>query len=192
MHEELKKAIAKILQAAKEHGKGSGIYCTSGDQAREFADQGFQMVGKDSGICPIDTDALVPGLGGCGYDRPTSISDLCSVKRKGLICSFGAEHGKGSGFGDCKDDWTVWTIASVPYRSVVLLAIGCGGRIPSLNLCMPFSFLNQSLHLFLCKPMHHFSSFGRNVRLGVRMVYALHMKLKQTPLSITVELVVGL
>ena len=44
MHDELKEAIAKILQAAKDNGKGSGIYCTSGDQARECADQGFQMV----------------------------------------------------------------------------------------------------------------------------------------------------
>ncbi len=44
MHDELKKAIAKIQRAAKENGKYTGIYATSGDQAREFADQGFNMV----------------------------------------------------------------------------------------------------------------------------------------------------
>lgn len=46
MHDELKEAIAKIQRAAKENGKSSGIYSTSGDQAREFADQGFNMVSR--------------------------------------------------------------------------------------------------------------------------------------------------
>lgn len=41
---ELKDAIATILQTAKDNGKHTGIYATSGEQAREFADQGFQMV----------------------------------------------------------------------------------------------------------------------------------------------------
>ena len=44
MHGELKQAVAKIQRAAKENEKSSGIYATSGDQAREFADQGFNMV----------------------------------------------------------------------------------------------------------------------------------------------------
>ena len=44
MHEELKEAIAKIQRVAKENQKCSGIYAISGDQAREYADQGFQMV----------------------------------------------------------------------------------------------------------------------------------------------------
>ena len=44
IHEELKNAIAKILQVAKENNKKSGIYCISGDQARQYADQGFHMV----------------------------------------------------------------------------------------------------------------------------------------------------
>lgn len=44
MHNELKEAIAKVLQTAKESGKRAGIYCTSGEQAREYADQGFHMV----------------------------------------------------------------------------------------------------------------------------------------------------
>lgn len=45
MHEDLKHAIARIHKAAVENGKRTGIYSTSGEQAREFADQGFHMVG---------------------------------------------------------------------------------------------------------------------------------------------------
>lgn len=44
MHDELKEAVAKILEVAKENKKNCGIYSTSGEQARQFADQGFQMV----------------------------------------------------------------------------------------------------------------------------------------------------
>ena len=44
MDDELKDAIAKIKQAAKDNEKSTGIYATSGDQARDFADQGFNMV----------------------------------------------------------------------------------------------------------------------------------------------------
>ncbi len=44
MHGELKNAIAMVQRAAKENEKSTGIYATSGDQAREFADQGFNMV----------------------------------------------------------------------------------------------------------------------------------------------------
>ncbi len=44
MSEELKDAIATIRMSARDNGISSGIYATSGEQAREFADQGFQMV----------------------------------------------------------------------------------------------------------------------------------------------------
>ena len=44
MHNELKEAITKIQRVAKENKKSSGIYSMSGDQARDFADQGFNMV----------------------------------------------------------------------------------------------------------------------------------------------------
>lgn len=44
MHEELKDAIVKVQEAAKQHKKQTGIYATGGDQAREFVDQGFHMV----------------------------------------------------------------------------------------------------------------------------------------------------
>lgn len=44
MHDNLRDAIAKIHKAAHDAGKKSGIYCTSGTQAREYADMGFEMV----------------------------------------------------------------------------------------------------------------------------------------------------
>lgn len=47
---ELKEAIERIRVAAKDAGKKSGIYCPSGDVARKFADQGFQMVSRTRSI----------------------------------------------------------------------------------------------------------------------------------------------
>ena len=44
MHEELRNAIETVRKAAEEAGKKSGMYCTSGEQGRTFADQGFDMV----------------------------------------------------------------------------------------------------------------------------------------------------
>ena len=44
MDKELKEAIAKIHAAAGKAGKRTGIYCTSGEQAREYADAGFHMI----------------------------------------------------------------------------------------------------------------------------------------------------
>lgn len=44
MHETLKEAIATIQGVAKENKRYSGIFAAAGDQARQFADQGFQMV----------------------------------------------------------------------------------------------------------------------------------------------------
>lgn len=41
---ELKDAISKIHEAAQAAGKYSAIYCGSGEQARSYADQGFNMV----------------------------------------------------------------------------------------------------------------------------------------------------
>ncbi|KAH7022600.1 Pyruvate/Phosphoenolpyruvate kinase-like domain-containing protein [Ilyonectria destructans] len=41
---ELKDALAKVLSASKNAGKKCGVYCTSGDQAKMFAEQGFDMM----------------------------------------------------------------------------------------------------------------------------------------------------
>lgn len=44
MDETLKEAVARIQVVAKDNNRYSGIYAMAGDQARLFADQGFQMV----------------------------------------------------------------------------------------------------------------------------------------------------
>jgi len=44
MHAELWQAIDKIQEAAKSNGKATGIYCTGGEQARQFAEKGFNMI----------------------------------------------------------------------------------------------------------------------------------------------------
>ena len=41
---ELTDALAKILSASHKAGKKCGIYATSGEQARQFAEQGYDMV----------------------------------------------------------------------------------------------------------------------------------------------------
>lgn len=44
MHQELKDAIEKIKEAAHAEGKKVGIYTNSGDQARQYAERGFDMI----------------------------------------------------------------------------------------------------------------------------------------------------
>jgi 4-hydroxy-2-oxoheptanedioate aldolase len=44
MAPELDAAIAKVLAAAKAAGKKTGIFCTSGEQSKAYADQGFDMI----------------------------------------------------------------------------------------------------------------------------------------------------
>ena len=44
MHPNLKQGVAKVLKAAIDNDKRAGFYCTSGRQAREYAEQGFHLV----------------------------------------------------------------------------------------------------------------------------------------------------
>lgn len=44
MAPELKQAIARILAACRSAGKKCGMYATSGEQAKLYADQGFDMI----------------------------------------------------------------------------------------------------------------------------------------------------
>ncbi|KAF2274531.1 Phosphoenolpyruvate/pyruvate domain-containing protein [Westerdykella ornata] len=79
MHDDLKKAITKIKEAAHAEGKKVGIYCTSGEQAREFAEAGFDMISIAADMIAIpsyfgETLAAARGAGkygvakGLGYD----------------------------------------------------------------------------------------------------------------------------
>ncbi len=44
MDPELDEAIDRILRAAVAAGKKCGIYCSSGEQAKQYADKGFHMI----------------------------------------------------------------------------------------------------------------------------------------------------
>ena len=44
MHQELKDAIEKIKEAAHAEGKKVAMYCNTGEQAKEHADRGFDMI----------------------------------------------------------------------------------------------------------------------------------------------------
>jgi 4-hydroxy-2-oxoheptanedioate aldolase len=53
MHEELKKAIDDIKEAAHAEGKKVGIYCTSGQQAKEYAEKGYDMISISADMIAI-------------------------------------------------------------------------------------------------------------------------------------------
>ncbi|KAL8781287.1 MAG: hypothetical protein Q9194_000482 [Teloschistes cf. exilis] len=66
MHDELKEAVAKIQRVAKDNKKASGIYATSGDQARQYADQGFNMVSvaTDAALLPASMESALTAARG--------------------------------------------------------------------------------------------------------------------------------
>lgn len=117
MDDELSSAIATIQRSAKEHDKRTGIYCTSGDQARHYADQGFHMVGELT--TPIELRLIpVPDLCRSGYDCSPQLSDLCPDKCERLVRSFCVEHRKGCG---SEDDWPLWPVVMgvvIEYRHI--------------------------------------------------------------------------
>ncbi|KAH6719195.1 Pyruvate/Phosphoenolpyruvate kinase-like domain-containing protein [Leptodontidium sp. MPI-SDFR-AT-0119] len=52
MHDDLHAAIKKILEASRKVGKKAGIFCTSGEQSKGYADMGFDMIS-------VATDVLI-------------------------------------------------------------------------------------------------------------------------------------
>lgn len=79
MHEELKEAIVRIRDAAHAEGKKVGIYCTGGEQARGYAEMGFDMISVAADMIAIpqffsETLKVAGGGGsegvkkGSGYD----------------------------------------------------------------------------------------------------------------------------
>lgn len=73
---ELKEAIARILKAAQAAGKKSGIYCPSGEFARRYADQGFQMISVVNDMTAIPTfmaDSLSKAKGSWGHSAAQAV-----------------------------------------------------------------------------------------------------------------------
>ncbi|KAF2085182.1 HpcH/HpaI aldolase/citrate lyase family protein [Saccharata proteae CBS 121410] len=70
VREELGDAIARIHKAAVDNGKRTGIYCTSGEQGREYADKGFHMISIAADMIAIPayfTNALSAAKGSLAH-----------------------------------------------------------------------------------------------------------------------------
>jgi len=50
VHDDLHAAIAKVLKASIDAGKKAGIFCTSGEQAKKYADDGFHMISASTDV----------------------------------------------------------------------------------------------------------------------------------------------
>jgi 4-hydroxy-2-oxoheptanedioate aldolase len=73
MDPELDEAIDRVLKAAVAAGKKCGIYCTSGEQAKEYADKGFHMISVATdyttlGAAMADTLSIALGKEAKGKD----------------------------------------------------------------------------------------------------------------------------
>ncbi|KAI9727491.1 MAG: hypothetical protein M1828_006433 [Chrysothrix sp. TS-e1954] len=55
MDEQLTQAIEKVRAAAKEKGKWSGIYASSGDEGRKWSDAGFDMISVTGDVIALQT-----------------------------------------------------------------------------------------------------------------------------------------
>lgn len=55
MHEELHAAIEQIFKASIAAGKKTGIFCTSGEQAKKYADMGFHMISVIADMAALPT-----------------------------------------------------------------------------------------------------------------------------------------
>jgi 4-hydroxy-2-oxoheptanedioate aldolase len=76
MHQELKDAIEKIKEAAHAEGKKVGIYTNSGEQAKEYADRGFDMISiltDQMGITAAFTQSLAVASGKAGGSGDKSV-----------------------------------------------------------------------------------------------------------------------
>jgi 4-hydroxy-2-oxoheptanedioate aldolase len=96
MAKELKEAIASILRAAIDNGKRAAIYATSGDQAREYADQGFHMV---SDVVELDENAdKILDISSHRCDNSSNIFGNGFGNGKRFLHSFSSECCKRCGF----------------------------------------------------------------------------------------------
>jgi 4-hydroxy-2-oxoheptanedioate aldolase len=58
MHENLHAAISKTLKAANAAGKKAGIFCTSGEQSRKYAEDGFHMISVATDILVLQASVM--------------------------------------------------------------------------------------------------------------------------------------
>ena len=75
MHQELKDTIVRVQEVAKYNDKKTGIYAVSGEQARAYADEGFDMV-RSVDIYSSLCLSIAPDLRHSRYGRFTNGHDL--------------------------------------------------------------------------------------------------------------------
>lgn len=66
MHDELKAAINSIKDAAHAEGKKVGFYCTTGEQCRQYAEDGFDFISIQSDMAAVQnyfTETLAVATG---------------------------------------------------------------------------------------------------------------------------------
>ena len=81
LHPELKSAIQTIHAAAKKAGKTTGIYCTDGDEARRYADEGFGFVSAMTDVVVLQqgfAGALGKARGSWGHAALRGVKQMVS------------------------------------------------------------------------------------------------------------------
>lgn len=147
--EELKTAIEKIRKAAAAAGKSSGIYATSGDQARTYADQGFNMVCLAFHLrFSLLLTVACADLSGCRHGCSTNLHVGVFKESERRLWTCGAPSWEGCGFGDSK-----YGLRTAPGQAIVL----------SGNLL--FRLVNQIFNVFDRKPVPQLLCIRHNVWL---------------------------
>lgn len=87
-HDDLNTAIDRIFKAAVDNGKRVGIYCTGGEAAKKYADQGFHMVRLPLlFFCPGIRFAYITDFRRCRCCRPPDVPFQFIASRQGHLVS---------------------------------------------------------------------------------------------------------
>ncbi|RMD40534.1 hypothetical protein DV735_g4582, partial [Chaetothyriales sp. CBS 134920] len=82
---ELKAAVARILKAAHDAGKKAGIYCASGDSARQSAEQGFQMISVMNDMTALPTFMTTSLAQAQGSSNPSTSQEVKGAAYGGVV-----------------------------------------------------------------------------------------------------------
>lgn len=70
IEDKLSAAIKRVLDATHAAGKKCGIFCTSGEQSRHFAEQGFDMISVATDLTALQQTLAVSLATAQGGARP--------------------------------------------------------------------------------------------------------------------------
>ena len=138
---ELKEAIARILKAAQDAGKKSGIYCPNGEFARRYADMGFQMVSNETYLESQLVLMKCTDFRGERYDSSPDIHGRVVVESQRHIracCGTGCQGSR------------VWSNQHGDQGEGIICI---GPEIRESRRAL-LNLINGSLHLLNCEPVH--------------------------------------